>query len=487
MIASENVSRAQAELWTNLANVARCGTRVSIILGNFTSESAPSVESPAWLNAHRQSALTALDARALPTPDEEIWRYSRIDKLDLDMFSPVTPKDASTVEQRELPEAVSALLASIGVGVGVGDRSTVVVTRNGIVELIDLENSDSPEGAGQASSGRSLRVSTVDDWSGGEGFGSAVGVGAEVGNTDYFTLLNTTFTANPVLIDIPRGMTIDKPIVIVHWIERATSTTGQPAVFPRVVVRAGEQAEAMVVECLVSDDGVALVAPVTELLLESASNLRYVNVQLLGSSVWQLGAQYSRVERDATLRSTSVALGGDYARVATESHLVGTGSTSRLKAVYFGNDAQMHDFRTLQQHDAPKSTSDLLFKGALGATARSVYSGLIRVRKGAAGTNAFQTNRNLVLSQGAHADSVPNLEIEENDVRCSHASAVGPVDEDQRYYLESRGVPTRVAERLIVLGFIDELLEQIGIPQLHAHLRDVVIGKLDALDEKVTI
>ena len=112
----------------------------------------------------------------------------------------------------------------------------------------------------------------------------------------------------------------------------------------------------------------------------------------------------------------------------------------------------MHDFRTVQHHRAPKTRSDLLYKGAVANSARSVYSGLIRVEKGARGTNAMQTNRNLVLHEGAHADSVPNLEIEDNDVRCSHASAVGPIAEDQRFYLESRGVPPDVADRLIALG-----------------------------------
>ena len=114
----------------------------------------------------------------------------------------------------------------------------------------------------------------------------------------------------------------------------------------------------------------------------------------------------------------------------------------------------MHDFRTMQDHVAPATTSDLLFKGAVRDEAKSVYSGLIRVRKEAAGTNAFQTNRNLVLSEGAHVESVPNLEIEANDVRCSHASAVGPIDEEQRFYLESRGIEPEVAERLIVLGLL---------------------------------
>ena len=134
--------------------------------------------------------------------------------------------------------------------------------------------------------------------------------------------------------------------------------------------------------------------------------------------------------------------------------------------------------RQLQDHDAPRTTSDLLFKGAVEDQAQSVYSGLIRVRKGARGTNAFQTNRNLVLSDGAHADSVPNLEIEENDVRCSHASAVGPIDEDQRYYLESRGVPPAVADRLIVLGFFDEILDRTPVPGLRELLRGAVAAKL---------
>ena len=174
-----------------------------------------------------------------------------------------------------------------------------------------------------------------------------------------------------------------------------------------------------------------------------------------------------------------MALGGDYARLRSDSRLVGKGASSELLAVYFAEGDQMHDFRTLQDHAAPNTTSELLFKGAVEDRARGVYSGLIRVEKEAQKTNAFQTNRNLVLSEGAHADSVPNLEIEANDVRCSHASAVGPVDEDQRYYLESRGVPPDAAERLIVLGFFDDVLERVPLPALHATLQRAVTAKLD--------
>jgi Fe-S cluster assembly protein SufD len=157
---------------------------------------------------------------------------------------------------------------------------------------------------------------------------------------------------------------------------------------------------------------------------------------------------------------------------------VGQGGSSELLAAFFGEGEQMHDFRTLQEHAAPRTTSDLLFKGAVGDTARSVYSGMIRIHPGAKGSKAFQTNRNLVLSEGAHADSVPNLDIQENDVRCSHASAVGPIDPDHRYYLESRGVRPEAADRLILLGFFDDLFARVTVPGIRGHLVSEVATRL---------
>ena len=200
-----------------------------------------------------------------------------------------------------------------------------------------------------------------------------------------------------------------------------------------------------------------------------------MTVQELGLATWQLGLQVSLVGPEATIRSTSIGFGGDYARLRTDCRMLGRGATGELDAVYFGEGSQTLDFRTFQDHVAPDCTSNLLFKGAVGGRSRSVYTGMIRVGKEARGTNAFQTNRNVKLSEGAWAESVPNLVIENNDVRCSHASAVGPVDEDQRFYLESRGVPTEEAERLIVAGFFDEVLNRLPVaavvPLLRAHDR----------------
>ena len=230
------------------------------------------------------------------------------------------------------------------------------------------------------------------------------------------------------------------------------------------------------------EDVRALVVPVTELDVGPAARLRYLNVQERGPRTWQIASQASRVERDATLVAAQAALGGEYARTRADCRLVGRGATGDLLAIYFGERDQTLDFRTFQDHVAPDTTSNLLFKGAVGGHSRSVYTGLIRVRPDARGTNAFQTNRNIKLSEHAWAESVPNLEIENNDVRCSHASTVGPIDEDQRFYLESRGVPPQVAEQLVVAGFFDEVLSQLPVPSVVGPLRARIVERLERRD-----
>jgi Fe-S cluster assembly protein SufD len=185
------------------------------------------------------------------------------------------------------------------------------------------------------------------------------------------------------------------------------------------------------------------------------------------------------VGQSADFLAAGAALGGAYARLRTDCRLVGRGASGTLVAAYLGDGDQMLDFRTFQDHAAPDTTSELLFKGALADHSRSVYTGLIRVRPNARGTVAFQTNRNLKLSEHAWAESVPNLEIENNDVKCSHASAVGPVDPEQRFYLESRGVPTVEAEKLIVAGFFDDVLARFPDQAVADQVRAEIAGTLE--------
>jgi Fe-S cluster assembly protein SufD len=162
--------------------------------------------------------------------------------------------------------------------------------------------------------------------------------------------------------------------------------------------------------------------------------------------------------------------------------LAGESSESDLLAVYFGDGHQMLDFRTLQDHDAPHTRSDLLFKGAVEDHARSVYSGLVRLRPSAQKANASQTNRNLVLTEGAGAESIPNLEIEANDVRCGHAASVGPVEEEQLFYLMSRGIPRPEAQRLIVFGFFNEVLERIPVAEVRDSVSHAIEQELARVD-----
>ena len=397
------------------------------------------------MRARRLAAAERFAASSLPDPSEEIWRYSRISELDLDAYRPalVVPDDAGAIGN--IPE-------------GTGEHAALVIVHNGRPARIEVD---------PALAARGLVVADAAGLDDGDDL---------LGHTpvaDVFTELNTAFLPGATVVRIPRGMIVDRPIVIVHHLDG-----DGVASFSRTIVQAGENSDATIIEHQSSSDVSAFSDPVVDLDVGDSARLRYLNVQDLGARVFQVGYQASRVGRDATLQSSVVALGGDYARVRTDSRIDGKGGTSFLTAVYFADGARMHDFRTVQDHVAPKTTSDLLFKGAVSDTARSVYSGLIRVGKEARGTNAYQTNRNLVLSDGAGAESVPNLEIETNDVVCSHASAVGPIDDEQRYYLESRGIPPQVAERLIVLGFFGEVLDRLPMSDAVAGLRATLQRRL---------
>jgi Fe-S cluster assembly protein SufD len=390
------------------------------------------------------TAFTPDDARALgplPSTDEEVWRYSRIAELDLDAYH-ASSRDWPLLDP--LPAPIEAALATVPV------RGATIVTVNGRVASADVD------------------VPGLD--LGGDGAGAVM-----TEPTDVFAAMNDAFMDEPIVVHVHPGATIEAPIVVAHWSDEPGLAT-----FPRLAVDAGEDSSATVIEYHASPDGVVmLTVPVVELAVAPAARLGFVAVQNLGDATWQLATQTSRVDSQGVFTLAAAAFGGDYARQRTDCKLVGRGAAGRLKAVYFGEANQMLDFRTFQDHAAPDTTSALLFKGAVAGHSRSVYTGLIRVRKDARGTNAFQTNRNIKLSDGAWAESVPNLEIENNDVRCSHASAVGPIDEEQRFYLESRGVPTSVADRLIVTGFFDQILNALPAPAAADALRALVAAKLD--------
>ena len=352
----------------------------------------------------RLSAFDRFAAAPLPTPQQEIWRYSRIGELQLDSYR-------------------------------YGTLSTTITGAESVL---------------------------VDD--------ATIDAESEL---DLFAELNRAFMA-PIHIRVSRGNVLEQPIVITH-----TLRADGAACFPRLVIDAEADSEVTVIELFVSDESVTgIIMPVLQVRAQQAARVKYLSVNELGSKVWQIANQQAVGDRDSNTLLSTVALGGDYARVRTHARLVGQGGSTRQVALYFADGTQTHDFRTTQEHIAPKTTSDLLFKGAVNDQARSVYTGLIKIGPNARGAQAFQTNRNLTLSDGAWAESVPNLEIETNDVKCSHASTVGPIDEEQRFYLESRGIQPDIAERLVVLGFFDEVLGQLPVGSHAPELRERISAKL---------
>jgi len=374
-----------------------------------------------------------------------VWRYSRVADLDLAAWQPATRAAAPSAEP-------SALM---------GDAAVTVTVVDGVASSSELPAEWAAKGVVVA------LASTLDE--------AAAGLGSVAdGGPDVFATLNDAFAADPVVISVPRGVHLDAPILVTNAI-----TTAGTAIFPRLVVRIGEGASATVVDHVTSGPEAVLSVPLTELDVARGGRLGYLHVQELGAAAWQLGSLVARVEQEGNLEAGLVGLGGDYARIRTDCRLAGRGANGDLLAAYFGEGEQTLDFRTFQYHDAPDTTSNLLFKGAVGGHSRSVYTGLIRVDKAARGTNAFQTNRNVKLSDTAWAESVPNLEIETNDVKCSHASTVGPVDAEQRFYLESRGVAPRTADRLIVAGFFDEVVRVLPGASAIPAVRERIAAKLD--------
>jgi Fe-S cluster assembly protein SufD len=387
-----------------------------------------------------RDAAERFEAADLPQPEEEVWRYSRIGDLDLGHYRPAPVEPAGAT----VPDVAAALLELAG---GLGSVGLVTVDGR-LVHQRPLGGSD----AGlQVDAGRA----------------------APAAEADAFGTLNSAF-ATPIQLTVAPGAVV-APVVVVHWI----SGDGIAA-FPRLDLDAGADSEVAVLEVLVSADGAdALVVPVTRLGVGKAARVGHLVVQDLDQQAWQLAHLDASVDADATLTASAAGLGGSYARLRTDCRLVGRGATGNLRAIWFGEADQTLDFRTFQEHAAPDTTSDLIYKGAVAGRSRSVYTGLIRVDEGARGTNAQQTNRNLKLSDDAWAESVPNLEIRNNDVRCSHASAVGPVDEEQRWYVESRGVPTNIADRLIVAGFFGEVVDHLPIAAAAGPLRASIDGKLE--------
>ena len=265
------------------------------------------------------------------------------------------------------------------------------------------------------------------------------------------------------------------------WIEAGD---GEQAIFPHLLIVVGQNAELT----LVDERRSAGQAPVfsnemAEIFVGAGGTLRYVHLQRWNPATTELFTQRAVVEKGAQFLNITVGLGGKLAKANMETVLQGPGARADLLGIFFGSDKQHFDFHTLQDHRAPNTFSDLLYKSALAGQSECIYTGLIRIAKQAQKSDAYQANRNLLLSQGAKADSIPMLEIEADDVRCTHGVAVGPVDEEQAFYLMSRGLSATESERLIVEGFFEQILKRVPVGDLREQLAEEIAARLSTHTE----
>jgi Fe-S cluster assembly protein SufD len=288
---------------------------------------------------------------------------------------------------------------------------------------------------------------------------------------DRFALENLAQWRHGLLVRVPKGVEVDRPLYV-------TVTSNGGSLYWRMVVEAEEGSRFTLIEDLASSapDTVAYTNAVVELFVGDGAKVEYVSLQNLSQETWHFGRHRAVLQRDAELDWVIGGFGSKRGKVWVENDLAGPGATSRVTGAYFADGDQHLDYDTFQEHIAPNTESDFAFKGALRERASVVWRGMIRVEEGAQKTNAYQENRNLLLSETAHADSIPGLEIMANDVRCTHGATLGRVDREELFYLMARGLSRAEAERLIVRGFFQDVLDRIKL----APVREALGAALEA-------
>jgi Fe-S cluster assembly protein SufD len=406
----------------------------------------------------RLGALREFEAMPTPSQETEDWRYTDLSGFSLD-FATYTPGGRA----QSLDEVPGQLLASAG---AIGERAGLQIQHNSDTMITHLDPALAAKGVvfADLDSVAATHPSLIE-----RHLHSLVPT-----SRTKFLAMHGAFRTGGTFLYVPDNVVIELPLQTLTYLD-----TDDAAVFPHTLIVVGPSASVTFIDRYASPNLThAFSNAVTEIVVGDGAHVRYASIQDWGSGVTHLGVQRTIVGRDAEIRTLAIGFGADLARAEAETILAQPGGFSEMLGVFFADGDQHFDHRSLQDHVAPQCTSDLLYKGALRDRSRAVYSGWVHVRPDAQKTNAMQTNRNIVLSEHAKADSIPNLEIEANDVRCGHAASVGPVDDDTIFYLQSRGIPRDDAERLIVTGFFQEVLDRVTIDEVREGAETAIADEL---------
>jgi Fe-S cluster assembly protein SufD len=422
------------------------------ITGGFTTDAfsahlATQSLAPAWWLERKRAAFEKFATLPLPKRTDESWRFSNIGSLTLDGFeagrivpnpeglvpSFFGPANLSFVNNRAIPVLAAGALPS---GVIITTLATAITK---YPDLLKAHFMAQPQKLG----------------------------------SEKFAALHTAFVGDGAFIYVPRGIELDAPIILNH-----VAAGNGAAVFPHTLVIAEENSKVTVVDYFASADSTRhFSAGANDLYAAHGAQLTYIAAQNWSRETLSFQLNSTIVRRDARVQSLNLHLGAGQARHESLSQLQAPGAFSEMLALTVADGAQEFDQRTLQVHQSPNTKSDLLYKNALRDKARTIFSGLIVVDPDAQKTDAYQSNRNLMLSDDAEANSLPGLEIQANDVRCTHGATSSRIDPEQEFYLQSRGIAKAAADELLTFGFFEEVLAKLESAPLHDALRVLIQAK----------
>jgi Fe-S cluster assembly protein SufD len=417
------------------------------------------MKEPEWLTAWREQGLARYRELPWPHPSDEIWRRTDVSLLDL--ARGFAPAEATLQERLAVSDAqLGELTRPLG-----GEH---LLVRAGGAWLAE----DPPAGllieplAAAVSEHPARRAIEADGLSPTE---------------EKLTGANLAFHQEGLCLAVPGGWSAQRPVRLVHVLPVGAAQ----AAFPLTVIVAGAGSRLTLIDEYVSVDpqrsgGAHLVNGRIELVLDPGASVHYVRLQRLAPQAREFLFQRATLAQGASLTLANLNLGASLSKAHIVTRLTEPEASSRIYGFVFGRGSQHIDQHTLQDHRAPRTLSDLHYKAALQGTSRMIYTGLIRIAKPAIRTEAFQANHNLLLDQGTEAETIPMLEILADDVRCKHGASVGPIDEEQTFYLMTRGLPRDVAERLIVMGFVEPMIQQVPFEPLQEQLRQEIEGGLRA-------
>jgi Fe-S cluster assembly protein SufD len=416
-------------------------------------------EFPEWFRDQQRAAWKEFESLPQPTRKDQAWRFANVGLLDLTPFkqdAAITEGERSTILERSRGlDEVAARVVFAGDQLIERDVISDRLKKRGVIfqpleramvehaELFRKHFMSQPATLGSAK----------------------------------FAALHHALVSSGMFLYVPRGVEIELPIEIFHWLNSENSSA-----FPHLLLVTDELAKVTVIEHFrsVNEHAPGFACGVNDLVAGPGAKVTYVCAQNWADNVVALQMNTTMVDHDASAMSLNLHLGSRYSRFESLSRLIGEGSRSDLLAVAVAKHQQEFDARTLQDHVSPHTASDLLYKNALDDRARTIFGGLIRVEPHAHFTDAYQKVRNLLLSDDAEANSMPGLEILADNVRCTHGATSGQIEEEQLFYLRSRGIPTKVAQRLLVTGFLDEVIQRLNHPGIGDHLHRLIKEKFAA-------